>query len=106
MNSHSCQSTSTHYPSWHNKPLHLTSAEMNEPFTVLDDFFQCYSLPDTRHILKQWWQESMRAGELPALDQVYFHEHMEKLVEAAFVLYKACKAGHQQVSEDRVTAIV
>lgn len=76
------------YPEWHDKPLRLTTAEMNDPHLVLEDFFQAYSLSDTRACLKELLEDALSAEDVNPMSHLHLYDHVEKLIEAAFLLHQ------------------
>ena len=88
----------SHYPAWHDKPMRLTLSEMENPELVLDEFFEMYHLSSIRMELKQWLDDALSASDIYPMDCVTLHDYVEKLVEAAFVLYEKSKI--QQENED------
>ena len=77
----------TQYPDWHNNPLRLSSSEMENPYLVLKEFFEYYHLTDIRACLKEWLNEVLRPGEILELDYNHICDHVEKLIEAAWLLH-------------------
>lgn len=88
MKEHLRQEILTKYPEWHLNPFRLSIAEMEAPLTVLDHFFQCYTLPQIRACLKEMVHVSLMADDTDAPSHVTTHEDIEKLVEAAWVIDK------------------
>lgn len=76
------------YPKWHDKPLRLTTAEMNDPHLVLEDFFQAYSLSDTRACLKELLEDALSANDVNPMSHFTLYDHIEKLIEAAFLIHQ------------------
>lgn len=80
------------HPQWYNQPLRLTKEQIKDPLPVLDDFFECYHLNETREILWEWLTEvisSQRTIAIEPLDRnnhIYFYEKIEEVIEAAFVM--------------------
>ncbi|TDW95963.1 hypothetical protein [Dinghuibacter silviterrae] len=74
-----------------NTPLRLTPDQIEAPEAVVTDFFSNLSLDETREIL---WEAFSRAlcteeeGErgLSHRELLYFHQEIEALIEAAFLL--------------------
>jgi hypothetical protein len=68
------------HPQWYNQPLRLSKEQMQNPMLILDDFFQCYHLNETRQILWEWLTEvisNSRSISIEGLDRsnhVYFYE--------------------------------
>ncbi len=78
----------TNFPEWHLKPLKLSIAEMEEPFSVLKHFFECYTLPQIRACLEELVYDSIRAEDSDAPSHVTTQEDIEKLVEAVWVIHE------------------
>jgi hypothetical protein len=84
-----------------NQPLRLSKEQMQNPMLILDEFFQCYHLNETREILWVWFTEvvsSSRSISIEGLDRsnhVYFYEKVEEVIEAAFVI----KNSDKQISD-------
>lgn len=77
----------TNFPEWHLKPLRLSIAEMEEPYSVLNYFFECYTLPQIRACLEELVYDSLRAEDTDAPSHVTTHADIEKLVEAVWVIH-------------------
>ena len=77
----------TNFPEWHLKPLRLSIAEMEEPYSVLNYFFECYTLPQIRTCLQELVYDSLRAEDTDAPSHVTTHEDIEKLVEAVWLIH-------------------
>lgn len=73
------------YPAWHEHPLRLTIAEIENPLSVLSHFFSCYSLPEIRVCLKVWLDDALQAENVEASDHVSTYDDIEKLAEASYV---------------------
>lgn len=76
------------YPEWHSQPLRLTVQEIQNPYTVLEDFFDTYSLAAIRVCLREWLANVVRTDEVPALDYIYLHDKIERLIESAWQLHQ------------------
>ncbi|OQP49388.1 hypothetical protein A4H97_29075 [Niastella yeongjuensis] len=80
------------HPQWYNQPLRLSEEQLDNPLLVLDDFFQCYHLNETRELLWQWLTAiisspgSISSEPLERSNHIYFYEKIEEIIEAAFVL--------------------
>jgi hypothetical protein len=80
------------HPQWYNQPLRLTEEQLGNPVLILEDFFQCYHLNETRELLWQWLlavissDGSISSEPLERSNQIHFYENLESLIEAAFVL--------------------
>ncbi len=100
--------THNNHPHWYNQPLRLTKEQKQDPLPVLDDFFECYHLNETREILWQWLTEvvsSPRSISIESHDrsnQVYFYEKIEGLIEAVFVLKKKIHKHRRRKEKRRI----
>jgi hypothetical protein len=83
----------TNYPAWHDNPLSLSIAEIETPISVFTHFFECYTLPQIRVCLKELVYDSLLAEDTDAPSHVTTHEALEKLVEAAWVIYQRSVAN-------------
>lgn len=88
MKEHLRQELLTKYPEWHLNPFRLSIAEIEALLSVLDHFFQCYTLPQIRACLQELVYDSLRAEDSDAHSHVTTHEDIEKLVEAAWIICK------------------
>jgi len=77
----------TLYPAWHDQPLRLSLEELMQPHRVFAEFFDTYNLPAIRACLRQWLEDSLRAEEVAAADHYFTCNHIERLVEAAWLLH-------------------
>jgi hypothetical protein len=71
---------------WHQKPLHLSIAQENDPLSVLDNFFNEYSLPQIRSLLKIWLHYSIINKEAPEKELKNLSEQMTELIEACWII--------------------
>ena len=80
------------HPQWYNETIRLTKEQTQEPLLVLDDFFQCYHLNETRQILWEWLKEVVSSSRSVSIDghdrrnHIYFYEKVEEMIDAAFVI--------------------
>ncbi len=96
------QSLLAEYPERHNQPLSLTASEIEDPRSVLSFFFTCYDLPDIRACLKELLHDSLRAKGANAASHVSTHQDIEKLIEAAWVIYQEKESGRHRPDNKRV----
>lgn len=82
------QESMDNVPKWHSQPLYLTVSEIENPFKVLESFFDCYHLPEARASLKEWLDTSLRVEDVNASGLVYLHDQLNKLVEAASLIHQ------------------
>ena len=76
------------YPEWHQQPLHLTVSEMQNPYLILEEFFDAYSLIGIRICLREWLADVVCTDKAPSLEYVFLHEKIERLIEAAWLLHQ------------------
>lgn len=74
------------YPEWQNQPMRLTNAEMEDPATVLENFFDSYSLRGLRGRLRQLLCDALVNKEGSASESLLLHDDIEKLIEAAWII--------------------
>jgi hypothetical protein len=77
------------WPEWHQQPLLLTVEEMASPETVVQAFFDCYSLSQARHCLHEWLVDAASKHWLAEINYLSLYEHTLKLVEAAWLMRKS-----------------
>ena len=77
------------YPPWHYQPLKLMNAEIANPMGVITQFFAVYQLPQARKQFKDMLEDAMSVGEVYAVNYLNLYEHLEKLMEAAWLLLQA-----------------
>mgnify|MGYP006964479361 CR=1 FL=1 len=87
MNQKLSQRMLIQYPDWHKQPFRLSIEEMENPYLVLDEFFSCYDLINIRAYLREWLNEAMNTHESGTIDLLCIYEHVEKLIEAAWMLH-------------------
>jgi hypothetical protein len=80
--------TINRYPDWQYQPVRLSVEEMENPYEVLDQFFDCYSLPGLRSNLRQWLKEALTNKEGGSGDTLLLHDDIEKLIEVAWVIHQ------------------
>jgi hypothetical protein len=76
------------YPVWHEQPLNLTISEIENPRSVLSLFFRRYNLPNIRACLKEFLYDALCADGVDAQSHVITHQDIERLVEAAWLIYQ------------------
>ncbi|MCA6440873.1 MAG: hypothetical protein IM584_05045 [Chitinophagaceae bacterium] len=80
------------YPAYHEKPLSLSIAEIDDPRSVLSYFFTCYDLPDLRACLKEFLHDAVKSDSIDASSHIILQQDLEKLVEASWLIYKQNEA--------------
>lgn len=78
------------YPEWTEKPFKLTIDEIENPQTVLDDFFSWYSLLEVRKNLREILMTALTVEDAPASNY-----YLERLTEAASIILE-----HYQSTEN------
>ncbi len=73
-------------PEWHQKPLHLTIAEMENPHLVIAELFEHYHLPELRFVLKEWLDAAIKEDEVMEINFLTLHNMVLRVAEAAWVL--------------------
>lgn len=88
------------YPSWELKPRKLSPEETEDPLLVIQDFFTYAHLPEIREQLWEMLKTMVTGGYCHVLkrqeraDLMHFYEKLEKLIEAAHLLYKKGTGNH------------
>lgn len=81
-------------PQWqYTQTLHLTKAAVDNPILVVEDFFNCYSLPNIRYCLHDWLAKSVHKNELMETNLISLHDTIIKLIEASWLLWKKEEEG-------------
>jgi hypothetical protein len=91
-------------PPWHQQPLYLTVAEMEDPHAALAEFFTGYHLTDIRFCLREWLSTSLRRDEVPQQDYLALHDHLVKLAEAAWLLHQQQRLNLRQGKKSKAKA--
>ncbi len=92
--------TNEDHGAWELKPRKLTPEEMECPDKVIEEFFQYAHLPQVRWYLWEFLK-TMVTGTYVQLKSreranlIYFYEQIERLVEAAHVMYEQGKSDKQ-----------
>lgn len=87
-----CGKTHNNHPQWYNQPLRLSKEQKRDPLSVMEEFFQCYHLNETRQTLWEWLTEVVSSSQSTSIgvhgrtDHMFFYEKIEELIEAAFIL--------------------
>jgi hypothetical protein len=80
--------TINRYPEWQYQPVRLSVEEMENPYEVLDQFFDFYSLTGLRANLRQWLKEALTNKETGSGEILLLHDDIEKLIEVAWVIHQ------------------
>jgi hypothetical protein len=89
-----CGKAHNNHPQWYNQPLRLNKEQKRDPLLVMEEFFQCYHLNETRQTLWEWLTEVVSSSQSNSNgiddrnDDMFFYEKIEELIEAAFILKK------------------
>lgn len=86
MNEAQNHSTKADWPDYHNQPLRLKVQEIENPTTIIDEFFQTYHLPDIRFCLHNWLFDSLSKESIESKAHFTTYEDVEKLVEACWLI--------------------
>jgi hypothetical protein len=78
--------SATSFPDYHNQPLKLTNEEIDNPYIVIDEFFESYHLPDIRLCLDNWLQDGMAIESIESKTHFSTHEKIIRLVESCSVI--------------------
>jgi hypothetical protein len=92
----------TDYPEWHRKPLRLTTAEIENPWLVVEEFFGMYHLTDIRENLKLWLDDTVESGSEDMMRHVHTSAMVEKLAEAAYLLLDK-KEEEESLADDHIS---
>ncbi|MBV7531001.1 sensor histidine kinase KdpD [Chitinophaga sp. sic0106] len=84
-------------PEWAYKPFRLTQEEVNDPTSVILDFFEETSLPELRQTLDKLQDELLINSRIPTRDYLWFRADLERCLEASYLLA-------QEVGEELRTA--
>ncbi len=91
-----------YHEAWEMKPRKLTIEELENPESVIEDFFQFVHLPQARWYMKEWINALVTDSftDLKKKDKIsliFFHEQLEKLIEGIYVIHekKYCRPLHQ-----------
>ena len=80
-------------PEWHYRPLWLKQSEIDQPLTVIGNFFDCFHLPEAREILWSWMKEAVSSHRSIATDpkernsHLCFYEKITAMMEATWLLH-------------------
>jgi hypothetical protein len=90
------------YPSAELEPRCLSKEEIENPYTVLTDFFSYGHIPEIRNqlweLLKLTVSSSYhKQSRREKADLVYFYDRLSKLIEAIYLIH--CRAASDQTNE-------
>ncbi len=104
MNERLKQEIMRQYPEWHYKPLRLTVAEIEAPLGVIGQFFECYHLPQIRSCLKEMVFDAICMDDNDAPSHYTTHEDVEKLIEAAWLIYQEALKRSNKNEDEKTTS--
>jgi hypothetical protein len=84
------------YPDYHNQPLKLTIEEIENPYIVIDEFFESYHLPDIRLCLDNWLHDGLSVETIESKAHFSTHEKITKLVESCWVIRHSFKETNDE----------
>ena len=93
------------YPDWTEKPFKLTIEEIENPHLVLDDFFSWYSLLEVRKHLRDVFMDALTVEDVPASNYCFFWEQLERLTEAASVIFERSQPN-ENINASHVDAVI
>src|SRR5690348_9523587 len=76
------------YPQHHELPFFLNQNEMDDPYQVLEAFFDRYHLPILRFRLQQWFNSAILDDDACVTDLSELFQEIRKLAEAASLIGK------------------
>ena len=93
------------YPEWEMQPRLLNKEEVTDPGIVLDDVFDYAHLPEWRSLLWEWLKITVsgtyntESAEYDRSSILYMYEKLQKLIEAAHLMYVQQEASKQLEKE-------
>jgi hypothetical protein len=93
----------TSFPTHELLPHGLTREELADPYSVIDDFFSCYHLPQVRQEHKELLRTLVTGRYNHSLDRkersdlVYYHERLEKVIEAIHIIHEQRQKQKDQI---------
>lgn len=91
----------TKYPEWHHNPFRLTITEIEAPYSVIGQFFECYTLPQIRACLKEMVFDAICMDDNDAPSHVTTQDDLEKLIEAAWLIHQQELKKTSSIKEDQ-----
>lgn len=84
------------FSQWELQPRKLSADEIENPQTVIHQFFDYANLPQVRAHLWEWLKSTVTGDYITLSRQekgnlIYFFEQLEKLVEAAHIIHERSK---------------
>jgi hypothetical protein len=93
------------YPEWEMQPRLLNKEEVTDPGIVLDEVFDYAHLPEWRSLLWEWLKITVsgtyntESAEYDRSSILYMYEKLQKLIEAAHLMYVQQEASKQLEKE-------
>ena len=93
------------YPEWEMQPRLLNKEEVTDPGIVLDEVFDYAHLPEWRSLLWEWLKITVsgtyntESAEYDRSSILYMYEKLQKLIEAAHLMYFQQEASKQLEKE-------
>lgn len=98
------------YASWELMPRRLNAEEMKDPLLAIHEFFACAHLPEIRQQLWELLKATITGSYCHVLnrqersDLIHLYEKLEKLIEAAHLLYKNDIRTNSCIPERKLSA--
>jgi len=77
---------------WRDYPTNLNEAELNDPLTVVSNFFKAYTLQQYRAQLYEWLEHGLSSKAarefITTNDLVSVYENLQKIYSASWVIYQ------------------
>ncbi len=93
------------YPEWEMQSRLLNKEEVTDPGIVLDEVFDYAHLPEWRSLLWEWLKITVsgtyntESAEYDRSSILYMYEKLQKLIEAAHLMYVQQEASKQLEKE-------
>ena len=93
------------YPEWEMQPRLLNKEEVTDPGIVLDEVFDYAHLPEWRSLLWEWLKITVsgtyntESAEYDRSSILYMYKKLQKLIEAAHLMYVQQEASKQLEKE-------
>jgi HEPN domain-containing protein len=94
---------------WRDYPLNLDEAELLNPYRIIKEFFNDYSLSQYREMLYEWLEHGLSpkaANEfIDTTDLIKVYENLQKLYSAAWLIHqRSCDNPYLKVEQNRTVA--
>jgi hypothetical protein len=93
------------YPEWEMQPRLLNKEEVTDPGIILDEVFDYAHLPEWRSLLWEWLKITVsgtyntESAEYDRSSILYMYEKLQKLIEAAHLMYVQQEASKELEKE-------